>query len=608
MLLLIGLTGLAQADTTPTPAPTPLQATEPVAFDLVVQAPEPLRALLLRHLDLLRYRKLPDLSAQELGRLLALAQDDARALLATQGYFDPQVRVAQHPATPTAPRPQVVMQVEPGPPTRVNAVTIDLEGPIVDDPDASLQRETLRAHWPLGVGQRFDQDGWDSAKQQALRQLTTQRYPLGRVIASRADIDPQQHSAALHLRLHSGPLVRWGPLHIEGLQRFDADLVRRLARLPAGQVYSQEDLVAAQQRLTGSGYFDAAFLNLEPADPAQAQSHVPVRVRLREARLQKLVLGVGASTDAGARLSAEFTHHKVPGLGWRAQNQVQLDKRNRLLATQWTAPPDDDHWQWTTAARLENQTQDGHDTTSWQWRGGRSQLSQRIDRQIYLQYDRAESALQQEQPITLAQSLSANYAFTVRYFDDLPFPTRGWGWGAEIGGGTTLGPQRQAYTRLVSRVQAFVPLSADDASAAQRLRAGRLSLRAQAGAVLAEPDISLPSSQLFLAGGDTSVRGYALRSLGVTGPDGSLQRGRYLITGSVEWLRPIFKDGQRTEWEGSLFVDAGAVADTPAALHARVGVGTGARWNSPVGPLQLDVAWGVQTRQLRLHMNLGFSF
>jgi len=55
-------------------------------------------------------------------------------------------------------------------------------------------------------------------------------------------------------------------------------------------------------------------------------------------------------------------------------------------------------------------------------------------------------------------------------------------------------------------------------------------------------------------------------------------------------------------------MDAGAVARRPADLQAQVGVGAGVRWKTPVGPLQLDLAYGVAVQTLRLHMNLGFVF
>ena len=62
------------------------------------------------------------------------------------------------------------------------------------------------------------------------------------------------------------------------------------------------------------------------------------------------------------------------------------------------------------------------------------------------------------------------------------------------------------------------------------------------------------------------------------------------------------------DWEGALFVDAGAVADVPADLRAKIGVGAGLRWKSPVGPLQLDLAYGLALESWRLHLNVGFSF
>ena len=58
----------------------------------------------------------------------------------------------------------------------------------------------------------------------------------------------------------------------------------------------------------------------------------------------------------------------------------------------------------------------------------------------------------------------------------------------------------------------------------------------------------------------------------------------------------------------AVFLDAGTVGDAPDSMYMRVGVGTGLRWRSPVGPVQADIAWGAQEKQLRLHLRLGFNF
>ena len=240
---------------------------------------------------------------------------------------------------------------------------------------------------------------------------------------------------------------------------------------------------------------------------------------------------------------------------------------------------------------------------------GRRQTDEHIERTYYLQFDRSDSAATEFMDPMLEQALSANYAFTLRNFDQLPFPSSGWGLGIEVGGGTTLSGRRDPYGRVVARWLQYLTLgqrSAEIPSTA--LRAGRLVLRATAGAVLASDTAYLPSSQLFLTGGDSSVRGYAYRTVGVTLPNGQTTAGRYLGIGSLEWQRPIVANNQLTDWESTLFIDAGAVADTPRELRARVGYGVGARWKSPVGPLQIDLAYGVAVQRFRLHMNLGFTF
>ena len=62
------------------------------------------------------------------------------------------------------------------------------------------------------------------------------------------------------------------------------------------------------------------------------------------------------------------------------------------------------------------------------------------------------------------------------------------------------------------------------------------------------------------------------------------------------------------EFENTVFIDAGAVADKPGDLRPSVGIGTGIRWKSPIGPLQMDLAYGLKVKRLRLHISVGFVF
>jgi len=575
------------------------------AFSLTINAPDDIQALLERHLELQRYRSLSDLSDDELDRLQDMARLDAQKLLATQGYFSPQITVTRNTGEQASAARVVHIEVVPGEPVQVSQVRLHFSGPIATEAQAAAQRALISSTWLLPAGNRFTQDSWSAAKQQALSQLTSQRYPTGTVSSSQADVDPETHSATLEITLDSGPAYRLGALVTTGLQRFDATLVRRLARLSPGSDYQLKDLMAAQQRLTSSGYFDSAFVRVDTStDPQAAQ----VLVTVREARLQKITLGLGASTDSGPRISIEHLHQMVPGLGWRALSKLSLDRDTQSLSTELTAPPNDDGWRWNTSVQLLSEPSGSTQVGSQRWRAGASQEGDRIDRSYYLEYDRADSASSDDTPASLSEAVSVNYAFTLRRFDTLPVPSSGWALGLEVGGGTTLGSEHIPFSRVLTRWQAVIPLGSRDDSGSPDLRAGRLALRAQLGAVVVKDGTSLPSNLLFLAGGATSVRGYALRSLGVTQSDGTVSAGRYLSLGSVEWQRPITTNGRLTDWEGALFVDAGSVADKAADLQAKVGVGAGLSWKTPVGPLQIDLAYGVAVQQWRLHLNVGFVF
>ena len=104
------------------------------------------------------------------------------------------------------------------------------------------------------------------------------------------------------------------------------------------------------------------------------------------------------------------------------------------------------------------------------------------------------------------------------------------------------------------------------------------------------------------------MRGYSYRSIGAGINNHQVFGGRYMAVGSMEWQRPMTLRGNRTDFESALFIDAGAVADKPGEMSTQVGVGAGLRWRSPVGPVQADLGWGVQSHTLRLHLRLGYTF
>ncbi|TAN13534.1 MAG: outer membrane protein assembly factor [Burkholderiaceae bacterium] len=572
------------------------------AFDIRVECKDDaLRKLVEEHTELRRYRVVTDLDATELERLMALGRRDVRDLLATQGYFSPTITISR--AGEPGARPTVVIAIEPGPATRIQNVDIDFTGDIARSTNAGAmqQREAIVSDWTLADGRRFTQERWSDAKTDALRRLVERRYPQGKISQSRADIHADRAQADLSVTLDSGPPFHLGPAAIKGARLYPPELAPRLSWLKPGDVYDQKKLVDAQGRLAASGYYQSAYISVDPkGDPAA----VPVRYLLTEAKPKKVQLGIGYSTDTGPRLSVEHRNNLFWGSTWRAETKLQLDKTTPLLQWGLTSLPNAEGWSRAGLARFMRQDDGALVTTSKTLRAGVAKTEENYDRNFYLQFDDANVTGSGTQAVPDAllgdgAALSVNYDWTGRYFDSLPFPSRGYGLSLNLAAGFTVIGRHLPFTRIQGRWLGIVPISK---------KSGRIALRAEAGAVLSSTQARIPATYLFRTGGDTTVRGYSYRSIGIPVGDGLVGPGRYMAVGSVEWQRPILQQRFHGLLEQVYFVDVGSVANLPNHLRPNWGVGTGVRINSPVGPMELDLAYGLQSRAFRLHMNVGFTF
>ena len=131
----------------------------PLAFTLDVRAPEDIDVYLTKNLELQRFRRFPGLEARELSRLLGAADDNARELLATLGYFAPTLTLEMK-ETPNAEAPRTIeLTVEPGPQSVVSTTSIAVAGPDsgadVALVEGAAQRERVKNEWSLAPGQPF---------------------------------------------------------------------------------------------------------------------------------------------------------------------------------------------------------------------------------------------------------------------------------------------------------------------------------------------------------------------------------------------------------------------------------------------------------------------
>lgn len=549
-----------------------------------VDAPPQLRPLLERNLDAVRLAPMAA-TAEQLQRLIDGVAVDARALLATEGYF---AAVATVQTVTTDAAIVVRLAVVPGPRSSVRRVGIVFAGALGSEA-LTAEADRLRSAWHLTPGQPFRQVAWDDAKGALLRSLIVDRFAFAQVVASRAEVDPEAAAVDLSIEIDSGPALRFGAIRVEGLRRYPETIVTNLRNFNPGERYRQDRLLDFQTRVQSSGYFESALASLDTAPGADGT--VTVVVTVTEVPYQQVRLGVGFSTDTRERAQADYTQHAFLGRNLRLHAGVKLDTVRQSGLFEVIAPPDTKEYSYSVTANLKRETSQGLETRTASIAVGRTRKLERIDSSLFAQY------LYEDRRVAGAEGDSTRvavlgYSWTYRDVDSLLLPSRGYLLHAEASVGGRLGSLSQAnFVRARVRGAVFVPVGS-----------GTLIARGEAGQVLARSRDGIPDEFLFRAGGDQSIRGYELNELGVREGDATVG-GRYVGIGSIEYIHPVLPD-----WGAAVFVDAGNAADSFRDLKPVYGYGAGARWRSPVGSIALDLARAQETGKVRIHLSLGFTF
>jgi outer membrane protein insertion porin family len=119
------------------------------------------------------------------------------------------------------------------------------------------------------------------------------------------------------------------------------------------------------------------------------------------------------------------------------------------------------------------------------------------------------------------------------------------------------------------------------------------------GTVIEQTVEDLPASERFFAGGDTTMRGFALDSVGASSTISSAgfpRGGNGLILLNGELRVPVWGD-----LGAAFFVDSGNVYERVTQIdlgNLLAAVGVGVRYKSPFGPLRFDVGFKVDRRVL----------
>jgi translocation and assembly module TamA len=559
---------------------------EPVKYKVELDAPPALTNVLEASLDLVRSQTYDTMTPELLDRLERDAVVEAREALATEGYFSPEVRVESNRST----KPWIVrVTVVPGAPTLVSSLEIHFTGPIAHGDEIDQRHmERIHAEWLLPPGQPFRQQAWNDAKARVLEALSDVRYAAGRLAESEARVDPQSQTASLYIVLDSGPVFRIGRTEVTGLSRYARTRVENLDPLQPGEEYSRSRLDQFQRRLAATGYFASVQIRIDQ-DRSNADA-APIRVAVIEAPAKRVEVGVGYSTDTLYRLTLGYRDSNFRGDGSRLRADTRLESRAQSASLALDLPESPKGWGDTLATQVRRSDIQNLETEEFLVGARRRWLDERRQPEIGVSW-RLEHQEPAGAPADDVFATYADYWFTRRTTDDLIAPRTGYVTQIQVGAAPP-GLSTRGFGRLIGKFVQFVPVARDN----------DVVVRAEAGMVIAPTANGIPQSLLFRTGGDTTVRGYAFESLGVRKGD-AVVGGRYYALASAEYTRWVTK-----AWGGAVFVDAGNALDDLSQARLAVGFGAGVRYRSPIGPFRIDVAYGRDDGELRVHFSGGLTF
>jgi translocation and assembly module TamA len=564
--------------------PMRAQAQTPL-YRVAIDGAGGLTSFLNDNLDISRHLSSTELNEDEVQRLVGITPGQIRSLLATEGYFSSTVRhELDRASSPWVAQFTVTL----GPRTLVESVDITFKGDIVA---ANPQRmERLKRAWLLQAGGIFQQKAWDDAKSALLKALLVRDYPVAAITQSEARIEPSTNSAVLTVEVDSGPAFTFGELQIEGLQRYQRSMIDDLNPIKPGEPYSQEKLNELQARVQNTGYFKSVFATVEM--DASKPVAVPIRLDVSENERKRLSLGVGFSTDSGARGQIKWLDRNFLDRNWRLESNLRLDRDTRVLGSDVYLQPLGNGWKPSVGAHYEY-TDSAGEINNKLLSSARLTSPDTNDEKVWALSFYADRQRIGEDFANNREALVGSFIYTRRRVNNLILPSRGYVASIELGAGPAGLVNKKSLARVVARATYLSPYYN---------KRWQAVLRGQVGQVFGANRDTVPGDLLFRTGGDQTVRGYSYNSLGVA-QNGAIVGGTVTAVISAELVYRI-----TPEWGAAVFTDAGNAADSWSNFKLKQGSGVGARWRSPIGQVNLDLAYGHETKEPRLHFSIGYGF
>ncbi|MFZ3409917.1 autotransporter assembly complex protein TamA [Vibrio chagasii] len=496
------------------------------------------------------------------------------------GYYQPTITFS-HSQDET----ELTVTVDRGEPVLIYESDIVLSGEAKDDPDFLA----LIAKSKLSKGSILNHGNYDSLKSSMRNLGLAKGYFDGSYELSNLEVAPELNRAYIRLHYNSGIRYHFGTTTVTGSQIED-DRVQSLKPFKDGEPYSITKVGEYNQNLSNTDWFSSVFVEPDLSQLGEGRE-IPMKVSLAPQARNQIETGIGVSTDLGVKGTLKWKKPWVNEQGHSFNSSLSISKPEQTITATYKIPLDDvlnDYYQ----VKYGMKNLDNRDTKSLEsnlaleryWR-----LDNGWQRTVFIRYlvENYEQGLQDD----LAQFVLPGISFS---------RTRTRGGSMPMWGDKQTIMVEAADDTLLSETK-VVRFQGQTAWIRSIGNNHRGLTRLQFGGNFADEFEKLSPSLRFFAGGDNSIRGYGYESISPRDESGALTGAKFIATSSFEYQYRLVGN-----WWGAAFYDIGdAFNDTPEWKH---GTGVGVRWASPVGPVSLDFAWGLDAKkgdEFQLHFSLG---
>jgi len=372
-------------------------------------------------------------------------------------------------------------------------------------------------------------------------------------------------------------------------------LLQGFVRFSQGQPFSADKLRSTQYALEDSNYFETVSVSPGERDPSTLS--VPVTIRGERVKRNRYGVSAGYGTDTGIRGKFTWDNRLVNTRGHRWRLEATLSQVVQEAIARYVIPVGDpslEKLEFSTGYINEDLGDLGSERV--ELAGGLTQVFGKWQRVLFLKLNRENTTFPdgtKTQDLLLIPGVS--------YASLPPNFLTGWvrdaAYYVELSGSPQSLGSDASYVRFYSRAEKVWPVSGP----------WHVRLRGEFGTSWVNEFSELPASQRFFAGGDRSVRGFALDELSpheISSTDGTdtgqSVGGEHKIVGSIELERDF-----AGSFRGAVFYDTGnAFNDWNTPLEYSVGVGV--RWKLPMMLIGLDVAQALSEpgNKPRVHLNI----